>query len=106
MVCRKTTANPNLQLLLRKCSLWYLLGPLAFPMTKLDGVGGRIGWAWIVLLEGMATVVIRVSRFYMMPDPPTLPTRWLDADEIRYPEIQTVIKEGGKIVIGERTDRL
>ena len=30
-------------------------GLLAFAIAKMDGVGGRPGWAWIFLLEGIAT---------------------------------------------------
>ena len=31
-------------------------GLLAFGIANMDGVGGRPGWAWIFLLEGIATV--------------------------------------------------
>lgn len=33
-------------------------GLLAFAIARMDGIGGRPGWAWIFILEGFATVVL------------------------------------------------
>lgn len=33
-------------------------GLLAFAIAKMDGVGGKSGWAWIFILEGAATVFL------------------------------------------------
>ncbi|KAI7369408.1 MFS general substrate transporter [Hortaea werneckii] len=71
-------------------------GLLAFAIAKMDGIGGKAGWAWIFLLEGIATVLIGIACFFIMPDTPALSSRWLNAEEIRYLEIQTYIKEGGR----------
>ncbi|KAF4554522.1 MFS-type transporter-like protein 70 [Elsinoe fawcettii] len=71
-------------------------GLLAFAIANMDGVGGRPGWAWIFILEGIATVVIGAACFWIMPDTPALSGRWLDSDEMRYLAIQTVIKDGGR----------
>ncbi|KAI6801727.1 MFS general substrate transporter [Hortaea werneckii] len=71
-------------------------GLLAFAIAKMDGVGGKAGWAWIFLLEGIATVLIGIACFFVMPDTPALSSRWLNTEEIRYLEIQTYIKEGGR----------
>lgn len=60
----------------------------------MDNVGGRPGWAWIFLLEGIATVCIGVACFFIMPDTPALSGKWLDAEERRYLLIQTYIKDG------------
>lgn len=38
----------------------------------MEGVGGLEGWHWISLLEGMATVVLGVAAFFMLPDGPRL----------------------------------
>lgn len=70
----------------------------------MDGVGGRPGWAWIFLLEGIATVIIGVSCFFIMPDTPALSRKWLSDEEVRWLEIQTVIKEGGRNVM-EKSER-
>jgi MFS family permease len=33
-------------------------GLLAAAISKMDGVGGKPGWAWIFILEGLATIVV------------------------------------------------
>lgn len=33
-------------------------GLLAFAIAKMDGVGNLPGWAWIFILEGIATVLL------------------------------------------------
>jgi MFS family permease len=43
-------------------------GLLAYVIEKMDGMGGRPGWAWIFILEGLATVVIAVGAYFYMPD--------------------------------------
>ncbi|USW57961.1 Putative major facilitator superfamily, MFS transporter superfamily [Septoria linicola] len=71
-------------------------GLLAFAIARMDGIGGRPGWAWIFLLEGIATVLIGAACFFIMPDTPALSGRWLNDEERRWLEIQTVVKEGGR----------
>ena len=79
-------------------------GLLAFCIAKMDGVGGIAGWAWIFILEGIVTVMIGAATFFVLPDTPSLSSKWLDADEIRYLELQTVVKEGGRYTDGETKD--
>ncbi|KAL1965499.1 hypothetical protein VTN77DRAFT_5755 [Rasamsonia byssochlamydoides] len=45
-------------------------GLLAAAIADMDGVGGKAGWAWIFILEGLATVVIGVIAFWIVPDFP------------------------------------
>ncbi|KAJ5108292.1 hypothetical protein N7456_004967 [Penicillium angulare] len=45
-------------------------GLLAAAITKMDGVGGKKGWSWIFILEGLATVVIGVASFWCVYDFP------------------------------------
>lgn len=90
-------------------------GLLAFAIAKMDGVGNLPGWAWIFILEGIATVLLGkngpdtlsfwmfaesvpsgVSCFFVMPDKPSLSGRWLTEVEMRYMEIQNLIREGGR----------
>ncbi|KAJ5817122.1 major facilitator superfamily domain-containing protein [Penicillium robsamsonii] len=77
-------------------------GLLAAGIVKMDGVGGYEGWRWIFVLEGLATVVVGVASFFLLIDTPALSLRWLDADEIRYLELQLFIKDGGAF---EETDQ-
>lgn len=45
-------------------------GLLAAAIVNMDGLGGKPGWAWIFILEGLATVVIGVLSFWMVHDFP------------------------------------
>lgn len=45
-------------------------GLLAAAIALMDGVGGKHGWCWIFILEGLATVVIGVACFWMVQDFP------------------------------------
>jgi sugar phosphate permease len=62
----------------------------------MDGIGGRPGWAWIFLLEGIVTVIIGAACFFIMPDTPALSGKWLTAEEMHYFAIQNMIKDGGR----------
>ncbi|KAI5819416.1 major facilitator superfamily domain-containing protein [Pyronema omphalodes] len=45
-------------------------GLLAAAISKMNGIGGIRGWAWIFILEGLATVVIGLISFWMVHDFP------------------------------------
>lgn len=45
-------------------------GILSWAIAKMDGIGNRPGWAWIFLLEGMATVLIAVISIFLLCDSP------------------------------------
>ncbi|KAK0188362.1 MFS general substrate transporter [Armillaria mellea] len=45
-------------------------GLLAFAIEKMDGLGNLRGWAWIFLLEGLATVIASLFAFWKLPDYP------------------------------------
>lgn len=49
------------------------------------------------LLEGIVTVLIGAACFFIMPDTPALSGRWLNDEEMRYFEIQQIIREGGRV---------
>ncbi len=36
----------------------------------MGGIGGKEGWAWIFLLEGLATILIGLFSFFMVYDFP------------------------------------
>ncbi|KAJ5688602.1 hypothetical protein N7462_002994 [Penicillium macrosclerotiorum] len=71
-------------------------GLVAAGISKMDGAGGYEGWRWIFIIEGLATVVLGISSFFLIIDSPRLSIKWLEPDEIRYLEIQHFIKEGGQ----------
>ncbi|TQB73400.1 hypothetical protein MPDQ_005896 [Monascus purpureus] len=45
-------------------------GLLAAAIAKMDGIGGKAGWSWIFILEGLGTIIIGVLSFWMVYDFP------------------------------------
>ncbi|KAF8641172.1 hypothetical protein AX17_000807 [Amanita inopinata Kibby_2008] len=45
-------------------------GLLAAAIAIMDGVGGKPGWAWIFIIEGLATVVASTASFWIVQDFP------------------------------------
>ncbi|KAF2166533.1 hypothetical protein M409DRAFT_54872 [Zasmidium cellare ATCC 36951] len=45
-------------------------GLLAAAIAQMRGVGGKPGWAWIFILEGLATVLIGIASYWMVHDFP------------------------------------
>ncbi|MCJ1309948.1 hypothetical protein MMC25_003609 [Agyrium rufum] len=58
-------------------------GLLAAAINQMDGVGGKRGWAWIFILEGLGTVVLGIASFWMVFDFPDLATFLSDEDRRR-----------------------
>lgn len=58
-------------------------GLLAAAIQNMDGVGGKRGWAWIFILEGIATVLIGIASFWMVFDFPDEATFLSDVDRQR-----------------------
>ncbi|KAM5506301.1 hypothetical protein McanMca71_002494 [Microsporum canis] len=58
-------------------------GLLAAAIAKMDGVGGKAGWEWIFILEGLATIVIAVASFWMVQDFPDTATFLSEDDRKR-----------------------
>ncbi|KAF8798941.1 MFS general substrate transporter [Phlegmacium glaucopus] len=42
-------------------------GILAYVIGKMDGIGGRKGWQWIFILEGILTVVLSLVAYFIVP---------------------------------------
>ena len=45
-------------------------GLLAAAIANMDGVGGKPGWAWIFILEGLFTVLLSIGSYWMIHDFP------------------------------------
>lgn len=45
-------------------------GLLAAAIHNMDGVGGKPGWAWIFILEGLFTVLIALASYWVIQDFP------------------------------------
>ncbi|KIW01334.1 hypothetical protein, variant 1 [Verruconis gallopava] len=55
-------------------------GLLAAAIAQMKGVGGKPGWAWIFILEGLATVLVGIVSYWMVHDFPDEAT-FLSLDE-------------------------
>ncbi|THZ84376.1 MFS general substrate transporter [Aureobasidium pullulans] len=60
-------------------------GILAYGISFMRGTAGKEGWAWIFILEGIATVLIGVAAFWFIVDWPQKST-FLAPDEKAYVE--------------------
>lgn len=58
-------------------------GLLAAAIAKMKGVGGKPGWAWIFILEGLATIIVAVASYWMVHDFPDRATFLSDDDRRR-----------------------
>ncbi|OCH84458.1 MFS general substrate transporter [Obba rivulosa] len=45
-------------------------GLLAFGISFMSGTAGMLGWSWIFILEGIATVIVGVIAFFVLVDFP------------------------------------
>lgn len=59
-------------------------GLLAAAIAEMSGLGGYRGWRWIFIIEGILTVVLGISAFWLLPDSPSHSTGWLDQTQIQY----------------------
>ncbi|KAJ4468095.1 major facilitator superfamily domain-containing protein, partial [Lentinula lateritia] len=42
-------------------------GILAFAIGKMEGIGGRRGWQWIFILEGLLTILVSLIAYFVVP---------------------------------------
>jgi sugar phosphate permease len=45
-------------------------GLLAWAIERMEGIGGRHGWSWIFIIEGLVTICIALVSFFMVKDFP------------------------------------
>lgn len=78
-------------------------GLLAAAISEMRGLGGYEGWRWIFIIEGLASVVLGVIGFFLLPDTPGLSTKWLTADEIRFLQLTHISTRGRPISESAKT---
>lgn len=57
-------------------------GLLARGINEMGGVGGKPGWAWIFILEGLITVIVAILAFWALADSPATAT-FLTEEEVK-----------------------
>ena len=57
-----------------------VMGSLAAPLLALDGFVGLHGWQWLLVAEGIPSVLLALVLIAALPDRPET-ARWLNADE-------------------------
>ncbi|OCF34043.1 hypothetical protein I316_04390 [Kwoniella heveanensis BCC8398] len=45
-------------------------GILGYALSRMDGVGGKAGWSWIFIIEGLLSFVIGIASIWMVHDWP------------------------------------
>ncbi|EMD42007.1 hypothetical protein CERSUDRAFT_90608 [Gelatoporia subvermispora B] len=75
-------------------------GLLAAAIHNMDGIGGKPGWAWIFILEGLFTVLCAIASFFILEDFPDT-AKFLDETErvwvIRRLQADLKFSAGGEI---------
>ena len=56
-------------------------GLLAAAINQMAGIGGKPGWAWIFIIEGVATVLIAAISYFMVHDFPDESTKFLSVED-------------------------
>ncbi|KAL1588090.1 hypothetical protein WHR41_03413 [Cladosporium halotolerans] len=68
-------------------------GLLAAGIAQMRGLGGYEGWRWIFILEGIVSVVVGISCFFLLPDNPSSAS-WLKPDESRFLDLMHTSTRG------------
>ena len=58
-------------------------GLLAAAIAQMSGIGGKPGWAWIFILEGLATILVAIASWWMVQDFPDQATFLSEDDKQR-----------------------
>jgi ACS family tartrate transporter-like MFS transporter len=68
-------------------------------LDSLDGAAGLAGWQWLFIVEGIPSVLLGVSVFFLLPDGPRDAT-WLTADERAWLEADRAREDGERMQAG------
>jgi len=82
-------------------------GLLAAAIVNMDGLAGLSGWRWIFILEGIVTVVVGATLYWILPDSPQTAS-WLEPWEQQYlinRLAQDSGTKGGKVQTAEKFQR-
>ncbi|ORY88082.1 major facilitator superfamily domain-containing protein [Leucosporidium creatinivorum] len=78
---RRREANLRISIFFSSATLAGAFGGLlAYGISQMDGLGGRAGWAWIFIIEGLLTLVVGLAAPFLMADFPE-ESKFLTPDE-------------------------
>ncbi|KAK4049038.1 hypothetical protein OIV83_004399 [Microbotryomycetes sp. JL201] len=78
---KRTEANFRISLFFSSATLAGAFGGLlAYGLSRMNGVGGRPGWSWIFIIEGLLTVAVALIAPFIMEDFPS-ESRYLSPEE-------------------------
>ncbi|KAG1735936.1 major facilitator superfamily domain-containing protein [Suillus paluster] len=77
-------------------------GLLAAGIMNIDGRGGRPGWAWIFIIEGIFTLLFGCISFFVLPSSPTT-AAFLSEKERNY--VVSRLKADGALAGDDKNDR-
>ncbi|KAM0715822.1 hypothetical protein Q7P37_008336 [Cladosporium fusiforme] len=92
-VCHSTKDLQNQEHYLSSALSGAFSGLLAAGIAQMRGLGGYEGWRWIFILEGIASVVVGASCFFLLPDSPSS-SSWLRPDEARFLNLSHISTRG------------
>lgn len=55
-------------------------GLLAAAIENMDGIGGKAGWCWIFILEGLFSILMGLIGFFVVPATPR-DSKFLNSEE-------------------------
>ncbi|KAJ0268896.1 hypothetical protein Brms1b_003887 [Colletotrichum noveboracense] len=64
------------------------------------GVGHLAAWRWLFILEGLATICVGVTAFFLLPDYPGT-TKWLSEEEKVIAQGRLAADAGSEEILGE-----
>ncbi|KAK0535033.1 hypothetical protein OC834_001680 [Tilletia horrida] len=56
-------------------------GLLAYCLGRMDGIGGKRGYSWIFLIEGLITVAVSLAAYFIVPNYPNKSKRFTEREK-------------------------
>lgn len=80
-------------------------GLLAFAIEKMKGIGGKDGWQWIFILEGLVPILCSFLMWFMLPDSPET-AKFLTKHEKEFLINRLALETGSKVGRVTNADRI
>lgn len=77
-------------------------GILARGIAEMSGVGGLAAWSWIFVIEGLASIIVSFSAYWLIPHYPRNNPKFLSREETTEVQRRLVDDAGGVLAEGIR----